>query len=377
MARKVIKLTPEQVKALEEQIKKIEGFDVKVEEKNEKPDEFINVSDVTMDTCRSIKVPGCNDSALRNDIYANAFDIDKHNYDFIHTLRDKSDYMNKAMKYFENEYETTINDSGIGSCDVTVEDKFNSYPSGCMLGAVIPGINSAIRFVEANNYFTRDISPDEKQSIINSHNLNFNTTANSIIRTMVDDIQNAFSGLIVKHALTQEEMDNLLKTKQRLNTLLKQDEVVNFTPSDISSYSGWTMPTNSTELFTLFTTLRNFHSVTNYNDEDQIIISGNTLNYYVECIYNYATTSFFQFLRYRFADNEYKEDIMSRISLEFETNFGFEMRRYIAATLKEIARIATIYLMNLKVLNSYPKTCEKYEESNRLINPPFHYRPGF
>ena len=374
MARKVIKLTPEQVKSLEEQIKKIEGFDVKIEEKDEKPATHLAVSE---DDCKSIKIPSCNDSALRKDIYANAFAVDKFHNEFIDSMRDKSDYMNRAMSIFENEYETTISGTGIGSCDVTVEDKYNSYPSGCMLGAVMPGINSAIRFVEANNHFTRDISPDEKQSIINSHNLNFNTTANSIIRTMVDDIQKAFSGLIIKHALTQEEMDKLLKTKTRMNMILNKDEVVNLTPSDISSYSGWTMPVDSTELFTLFTTLRNFHSVTNYMDEDQIVISGNTINYYVECIYNYATTSFFQFLRYRFVDNEYREDIMSRISLEFETNFGFEMRRYIAATLKEIARIATIYLMNLKVLDSYPKTCEKYAEGNRLINPPFRYWPGF
>lgn len=360
-----VQLTPEQIKNLESIISSMEGADISLNMNKETKQQ--NPEPTT--THESLYVPSVNDVPLRNDVKADAVDVYAHYADSLDHMIDTNKVFEAVNSAYDDEFGDVEADNNFAPPSMVTVNKeakmlfFN--PSETFMSSVYPAMKSAKGMVDAAKYVDPD-NIDSKIPIANIHARNFEISANNIIGSMLNDISKVHAKMIVKYTFDEERFNNeIADAKKYFGSDFTKEDVIRRCKSYISA----TLMPGIVEI----TSLKSYLPIQYENEEGfNWYVSGDTIKFYSEAIYNYVSSCFFRSFKEIVSTMAGGEDAFVRMMTDYEANYEYDIKSFITATLLEIARIAYIYNMNLRNVKVCP-VHEKDYGNSRLIKPPFGF----
>lgn len=355
-------LTPEQIKQLENMIKAAEGIDVKV---TEPPKANVAITTDDDERLNNLTVPSVSEVPARENVVADAAEVYKTYLLNIDNMYVKNETFHHATEFFEREYGEVFHDNHCAPA-AFIEDynKLAINPSGTLMSAVVPAMNNAVQMVDAAKFVNTENS-DSAVAIASIHAKNFEISADHILSNMINDVSLLFSKLIAKFTLDKEKLDSIKYFKNRFGNEDEDPSAI-----EIARTCEYFGPVSRMPGIIELKQLKSYHPIQDENGNWNWMVSGDTIAFYATAIYNYLTSSFFAGFKERVHLTTGSEDKFARMMTDFECNYSDELKRFITATLLEIARIASIHLINIGSVKVYPTKEEDYGKKSPILTPP-------
>ena len=368
-----VQLTPEQLKEIEKIMSSIASHEASIvpASNEEAIDNLSKQNPESADYATKhefLHVPSISELPLRDNVKADAADVYMHYADSLDHMSETNKVFEAVNTSYDNEFGQVESDNHFAPPSmVTVNEDTKTLffnPSETFMASVYPAMKSAKGMVDAAKYVDPD-NTDSKLPIVNIHARNFEISANDIIGSMLNDISKVYAKMIVKYTYDEEKIKHDIEEANRfLGRNLTEEEVINRCKFYISPTLMPCIPE--------ITSLKSYLPIQYENEEGfHWYVSGDTIKFYSETIYNYVSSYFFRHFRDIASDMNGGEDAFVRMMTDYEVNYEYEIKSFITATLLELARIAFVYNTNLRSVEVCP--VHEKEFGCKLIKPPFGF----